>query len=213
MYSYPLLYIQLIILGTPMLKLFRSAQIPSFRRFLSTTTSEAGNAAAEVEEDFEPVKLAKNPYEKEQHVCVLCKEKVKLDYKNSRLLQVIIIIFCFLFRLPSSCWSILVSAVRLLLFWSCLWTTCDWTLRQAIQDLVIDHRLEQKGRVHAHSHQRPQVFEGPQTLRPYEIRQTSFLCLDISIFYFFLFIGCYVWELNPKMFITASNDGQYTYRS
>ena len=34
-----------------------------------------------------PVRLGFNPYKKERRVCVLCKHKVRLDYKNPRLLQ------------------------------------------------------------------------------------------------------------------------------
>ncbi|KAI1727585.1 ribosomal protein s18 domain-containing protein [Ditylenchus destructor] len=43
-------------------------------------------ASAPVCED-DPVDLGYNPFEKDARQCVLCRHKVKLDYKNSRLLQ------------------------------------------------------------------------------------------------------------------------------
>lgn len=35
----------------------------------------------------EPISLNFNPYNREPRKCILCKHKIKLDYKNSRLLQ------------------------------------------------------------------------------------------------------------------------------
>lgn len=35
----------------------------------------------------EPINLTFNPYNKEPKKCILCKHQIKLDYKNSRLLQ------------------------------------------------------------------------------------------------------------------------------
>ena len=35
----------------------------------------------------DPIELDYNPYEKEARKCILCKHKIQLDYKNSRLLQ------------------------------------------------------------------------------------------------------------------------------
>lgn len=36
---------------------------------------------------FQPIKLEKNPFEKEQVKCILCKHNIEPDYKNVRLLS------------------------------------------------------------------------------------------------------------------------------
>ncbi|CAD5216618.1 unnamed protein product [Bursaphelenchus xylophilus] len=70
-----------------------SRLIRSFRPF-SSTTDEPGKfnqlnetSKSDSVDEFEPVTLSSNPYEKDKEQCILCREKVKLDYKNARLLQ------------------------------------------------------------------------------------------------------------------------------
>uniref|UniRef100_A0A0N5BNM8 28S ribosomal protein S18c, mitochondrial n=1 Tax=Strongyloides papillosus TaxID=174720 RepID=A0A0N5BNM8_STREA len=62
------------------------------RSFISTTIRTLGQQntpTTKENEDSEDgiVTLEKNPYGKEKKKCILCEHKIKLDYKNSRLLQ------------------------------------------------------------------------------------------------------------------------------
>jgi len=61
------------------------------QQLLSTHNSSEKNlrsASEQMEEDEDaPIELPHNPYEKPCRICILCRYKVHLDYKNARLLQ------------------------------------------------------------------------------------------------------------------------------
>ncbi|CAD5212319.1 unnamed protein product [Bursaphelenchus okinawaensis] len=61
--------------------------IPRQTRFCSTKNGSDNFNKLEESEDFEPVTLDVNPYKKDKIKCVLCRENIQLDYKNTRLLQ------------------------------------------------------------------------------------------------------------------------------
>uniref|UniRef100_A0A0K0FKU0 28S ribosomal protein S18c, mitochondrial (inferred by orthology to a human protein) n=1 Tax=Strongyloides venezuelensis TaxID=75913 RepID=A0A0K0FKU0_STRVS len=62
------------------------------RSFISTTIRAIGQQNTPITKENEDsedgvVTLEVNPYGKEKKKCILCEHKIKLDYKNSRLLQ------------------------------------------------------------------------------------------------------------------------------
>uniref|UniRef100_A0A915DTD5 Mitochondrial ribosomal protein S18C n=1 Tax=Ditylenchus dipsaci TaxID=166011 RepID=A0A915DTD5_9BILA len=56
------------------------------KKSIEMTDEDVQKSIKMADEDY-PVNLRFNPYKKEDRKCILCRHQVKLDYKNTRLLQ------------------------------------------------------------------------------------------------------------------------------
>ena len=61
-------------------------KLPWIQTYSTTSKSSFSTSSIRLHED-EPIALKKNPYAKPKRQCILCENKIELDYKNSRLLQ------------------------------------------------------------------------------------------------------------------------------
>ncbi|VDO21089.1 unnamed protein product [Haemonchus placei] len=66
---------------------FTVKEFASSFRLCSTSQCPPDPPAVQAADPDAPIEIQKNPYEKEERKCLLCRTGIELDYKNARLLQ------------------------------------------------------------------------------------------------------------------------------
>uniref|UniRef100_A0A7I4Y7F7 Ribosomal protein S18 domain containing protein n=2 Tax=Haemonchus contortus TaxID=6289 RepID=A0A7I4Y7F7_HAECO len=66
---------------------FTVKEFASSFRLCSTSQCPPDPSPVQAADPDAPIEVKKNPYEKEERKCLLCRTGIELDYKNARLLQ------------------------------------------------------------------------------------------------------------------------------